>query len=85
VPKEKRVHGYFTMPLLANEKIAGHVDPAREGKTLVARNVELHDTSAFDEMAAALREAAEWVGCDSVRLVRVKPKGIATALKRAVS
>ena len=85
VPKEKRVHGYFTMPMLAHEKIVGHVDPAREGKTLVARNVELHDVSAVDDMAAALREAAQWVGCDSVRLDRVQPKRIAVALKRAVS
>ena len=30
-PKETRVHGYFTMPLLAGGRIAGHVDPAREG------------------------------------------------------
>lgn len=85
VPKEKRVHGYFTMPLLAREKILGHVDPAREGKTLVARNVELHDVSAVEEMAAALREAAQWVGCDTIRLDRVQPKSIATALKRAVT
>jgi uncharacterized protein YcaQ len=85
VPKEKRVHGYFTMPLLANERIVGHVDPAREGKTLVARNTELHDLAAVDDMAVALREAAEWVGCDSVRLERVQPKRIAAALKRAVS
>jgi uncharacterized protein YcaQ len=85
VPKEKRVHGYFTMPLLANEKIVGHVDPARESKTLVARNVVLHDTSAVAEMAAALREAAQWVSCDAIRLDRVQPKTIATALKRAVA
>jgi uncharacterized protein YcaQ len=85
VPKEKRVHGYFTMPLLAHEKIVGHVDPAREGKTLVGRNVELHETTAVDEMAAALREAAQWVGCDAIRLDRVRPKSIATALKRAVA
>jgi hypothetical protein len=85
VPKEKRVHGYFTMPLLAGERIVGHVDPAREGKMLVARNVELHDVTAIDEMGAALREAAQWVGCESVRLERVKPKSIATPLKRAVS
>lgn len=85
VPKEKRVHGYFTMPLLANEKIAGHVDPAREGKTLVARNVVLHDSTAIDEMAAALREAAQWVGCDSIHVDRVQPKNIAAPLKRAVA
>jgi len=84
VPKEKRVHGYFTMPLLAGGRIAGHVDPAREGTTLVARNVALHDLSAVDDMAAALREAARWVGCDAVRLERVQPRSAVAALKRAL-
>jgi uncharacterized protein YcaQ len=85
VPKDKRVHGYFTMPLLTNGRIAGHVDPAREGRTLVARNVSLHDPSAVDDMASALREAASWVGCDAVRLERVTPRGMTAALKRAVA
>ncbi len=85
LPKDKRVHGYFTMPLLAGGRIAGHIDPAREGRTLVARNVSLHDTTAVDDMAAALREAAEWVGCDAVRVDRVQPRGMTTALKRALS
>ena len=42
-PKAARIHGYFTMPLLARGGIAGHVDPAREGRTFVAHNVVLHD------------------------------------------
>jgi hypothetical protein len=85
LPKDKRTHGYFTMPLLAGGSIAGHVDPARDGKTLVARNVSLHDTEAIDDMASALREAASWVNCDSIRLERVTPRGVADALKKAVS
>jgi uncharacterized protein YcaQ len=85
LPKDKRTHGYFTMPLLARGGIAGHVDPAREGKTLVARNVSLHGTDAIDDMASALREAASWVNCDSIRLERVTPAKVAGALKKAVS
>jgi uncharacterized protein YcaQ len=85
LPKDKRVHGYFTMPLLAGGRIAGHVDPAREGRTLVARNVSLHDPATVEDMASALREAAEWVGCDAVRVERVQPRGMAAALKRAVT
>jgi uncharacterized protein YcaQ len=84
VPKEKRVHGYFTMPLLAGGKIAGHVASARDGRTLVARSVVLDDTSAQDDMATALREAASWVGCDDVRIERVKPRPLLAALKQAL-
>jgi uncharacterized protein YcaQ len=69
-PKHTRVHGYFTMPLLSRNRIVGHVDPAREGRTLVARNVALHEDGAMEDMAAALREAASWVGCDGVKIDR---------------
>ena len=58
VPKHKRVHGYYTMPLLANGRLAGRVDPAREGNTLVARKVSLERATAAEPMAQALREAA---------------------------
>ena len=73
VPKHKRVHGYFTMPLLAGGRLAGRVDPARDGKTLVARKVSLERAAAAEPMAQALREAASWVGCDDVRLEQIVP------------
>ena len=41
VPKPKRVYGYFAMPVLAGGRLVGRVDPAREGSTLVARQVSL--------------------------------------------
>lgn len=70
-PKPKRVHGYFAMPLLAGGRLQGRVDPAREGTTLVARQVSLASPKAVAPMAAALVEAASWVGCTDVRLERV--------------
>jgi uncharacterized protein YcaQ len=84
VPREKRVHGYFTMPLLAGGRLVGRVDPAREGKTLIARQVSLDKPSATAPMAQALREAAEWVGCDNVRVERVNPPQYAAALRAAI-
>ncbi|WP_327176087.1 winged helix DNA-binding domain-containing protein [Streptomyces sp. NBC_01335] len=70
-PKPKRVHGYFAMPLLAGGRLQGRVDPAREGTTLVARQVSLASPKAVAPMAEALVEAASWVGCTDVRLERV--------------
>ncbi len=84
VPKHKRVHGYYTMPLLAGGRLAGRVDPAREGKTLVARKVSLERGTAAEAMARALREAAAWVGCDDVRLEQVEPAQHAPRLADAV-
>ncbi|MEN8650077.1 crosslink repair DNA glycosylase YcaQ family protein [Streptomyces sp. 21So2-11] len=71
VPKPKRIHGYFAMPLLAGGRLLGRVDLAREGKTLVARQVSLQGPKAVRPMAEALVEAAKWVGCTDVRLERV--------------
>jgi uncharacterized protein YcaQ len=85
VPREKRVHGYFTMPLLASGRLLGRVDPARSGRTLVARQLSLDTPRAAEPMARALAEAASWVGCDSVQLGHVQPPELEPRLKAALS
>ena len=84
VPAAKRVHGYFTMPLLAGGRIAGWADPAREGKTLVARNVYLEKAASVAPMARALADAAQWVGCDHVRVERTEATALAQPLVSAL-
>jgi uncharacterized protein len=84
VPKEKRERGYFTMPLLAGGQIAGWADPARDGKTLVARNVFLERPAAVAPMARALTEAAQWAGCSNVVAERVQPAPLAQPLAAAL-
>lgn len=84
VPRAERVHGYFTMPLLSGGALLGRVDPKREGKTLVAKQLSLERSSAVQPMADALREAAQWVGCDRVRLERVAPARVAAPLQAAL-
>ncbi|MFI0822458.1 winged helix-turn-helix domain-containing protein [Streptomyces sp. NPDC021098] len=85
VPRPKRVYGYFAMPLLSGGRLLGRVDPAREGTTLVARQVSLDTPKAVAPMAEALREAAGWVGCDAVRIERVDRPELAAPLAAAVS
>ncbi|WP_340561132.1 winged helix-turn-helix domain-containing protein [Streptomyces sp. GSL17-111] len=81
VPKPKRVHGYFAMPLLAGGRLVGRVDPAREGRTLVARQVSMAGRGAVAPMATALVEAAAWVGCEDVRVERCDDAALAGALR----
>jgi uncharacterized protein YcaQ len=83
-PKEKRVHGYFAMPLLAGGRLVGRVDPAREGGTLVARQVSLNGPKAVQPAADALAEAAGWVGCVEARVERVLPETLREPLVAAV-
>ncbi|MEU4210330.1 crosslink repair DNA glycosylase YcaQ family protein [Streptomyces sp. NPDC026206] len=84
VPKAQRVHGYFVMPLLTGGRLAGRVDPARDGRTLVARQVSVADPKSVEPMARALREAAGWVGCDAVRIERCDDPRLASALVSAL-
>ncbi|TXC90382.1 winged helix-turn-helix domain-containing protein [Streptomyces sp. ISID311] len=81
VPRPRRIHGYFAMPLLAGGQLVGRVDPAREGTTLVARQVSVQSAKAVAPMAQALREAASWVGCDAVRVDRCDDPKLAAALR----
>jgi uncharacterized protein YcaQ len=85
VPRAKRVHGYFTMPLLARGRLVGRVDPARSGRTLVARKLSLETPSATEAMARALRDAAGWVGCDNVEVGHVEPASLEPRLRKAIS
>jgi hypothetical protein len=93
VPKERRVHGYFAMPLLAGGELIGRVDPARNGRTLIARRVSFEPgrvgtpgraQSAVTALRDALWEAAGWVGCDDVRVEIVDPPGLLHAVRRAM-
>jgi uncharacterized protein YcaQ len=88
VPKAKRVHGYYAMPLLHGGELLGRADPAREttkaGDVLIARQISLETPRAVEPMAKALWEAAAWVGCGSVRVESVLPRESAEPLRRAV-
>jgi uncharacterized protein YcaQ len=82
VPRQKRVYGYFAMPVLAGGRLVGRVDPAREGRTLVARQVTVDDARAVPAVAQALIEAATWVNCTDVRVERVDAPALREPLTR---
>ena len=84
-PRHKRVHGYFTMPLLAGGRLVGRVDPARDGTTLVARQVSLAGPRWVPALAGALREAATWVGCDAARVERLTPEDLRSDVEAALA
>lgn len=73
VPKPKRIHGYFAMPLLAKGKLVGRVDPSRRDGALVANKATVEPAHVAD-LAKALIEAASWVGAESVVVERLDPE-----------
>ncbi|AVV47458.1 crosslink repair DNA glycosylase YcaQ family protein [Streptomyces sp. ID05-04B] len=85
VPKPKRVYGYFAMPVLSGGRLVGRVDPAREGRTLVARQITLDGPKAVPAVAQALLEAATWVDCTDVRVERVDAPELREPLARELT
>jgi uncharacterized protein YcaQ len=83
VPAPDRVHGYFVMPVLAGGKLVGRVDPGRSGTTLVAKRVS-GETGSAKQIARALVEAAQWVGCDDVQVADARPARFKTELRAAL-
>jgi uncharacterized protein YcaQ len=64
VPAAKREYGYYVLPLLVGDRIAGRVEPRfdRRTKTLHVLG-DWGDTSRMDE---ALRELAAWLGAERI-------------------
>ncbi|GGV74132.1 winged helix-turn-helix domain-containing protein [Streptomyces thermoviolaceus] len=85
VPRHKRVHGYYAMPVLAGGRLVGRVDPARAGRTLVARQVTVDGIKAVPAVARALVEAASWVDCTDVRAERVDAPELRAPLERELA
>jgi hypothetical protein len=83
VPAPRRVHGYYAMPLLAGGRLAGRVDPGREGRTLVAKQLTVAP-GAVQALAGALAEAAAWVGCESVAVRKVEPPELTASVRAAL-
>lgn len=73
VPAEKRIHGYYVLPFLLNDKFVARVDLKADRKSS-----QLQVLGAFAEadtppetaerLAISLREIATWLGLDTVQV-----------------
>jgi uncharacterized protein YcaQ len=90
VPKHKRNHGYFVLPILFGEDIVGRLDPKadRKEKKLLVRRLALEPGADADGLlpglGRALGEFARFNGCEKVVLENIRPKNLAAPLKRAL-
>lgn len=92
VPRDKRRHGYFTLPVLFGEEIVGRLDPKAERQTgtLIVRRLALEPgfgdgDRLVPELGRALGDLARFNGCETIRLEDIRPAGIKAALKKAAA
>ena len=89
VPAAKRKHGYFVHPILWDGSLIGRMDPKADRKTrrLLVRSMSFEDGfMEFDRLlphlSCALRDFAEFNGCDTVVLEKIVPRKLKRPLEK---
>jgi uncharacterized protein YcaQ len=78
VPKAKRVHGYYVLPILRGDRLIGRIEPVFDRKAGVLRVNGVFaepgaPASAAGGIAGAVRRLAKWLGAGEVSYSRRVP------------
>jgi uncharacterized protein YcaQ len=90
-PAPKRRYGYFTLPILRRGALVGRLDAKAHRKDGLFEVKSLHlepgvvaDEELVSDVAAALRECADWHQTPEVVVRRSQPKDVAALIAAAV-
>jgi uncharacterized protein YcaQ len=79
-PAEKRIYGYFTLPILHRGRLVGRLDPKAHRASGYFEVKSLHLEPGFEpddcfvtELASTLKEFAAWHGTPEVRVTSTNP------------
>ena len=79
-PAHKRVYGYYVLPFMFEGQLLGRVDLRAERANGLLAVHEVHEEiagmseAAFTELVAQLRQLANWLGLEKVRLNCQRPE-----------
>jgi uncharacterized protein YcaQ len=90
-PEEKRVYGYFVLPILCRGELIGRLDAKAhraegvfEVRALYTQPGVVWSESQVADVAQAIARSAQWHGTPQVRIARTQPAKLAAALRRAL-
>ncbi len=91
MPKEKRKHGYYVLPVLWGDRLIGRLDPKadRKNRIMIIRNLRFEpDFNDYDEFlmpfTRKLVDFAAFNGCEKIEFNLVTPRTIGASLKQLV-
>lgn len=88
---EKRIYGYYVMPILHGTKFVGRIDPKldRQNQSMIINSLSLINREAggglMNELVATLRRFLSFHSVSSLTVMRTQPKELKSALTRELS
>jgi uncharacterized protein YcaQ len=88
-PEEKRVYGYFVLPILCRGELIGRLDAKAhradgmfEVRALHVQPGMVWSDAQIADVAQAIQRSADWHGTPKVRINRTQPAKVAATLRR---
>ncbi len=89
VPKAKREHGYYVLPILRDDQLIGRIEPVfdRKSRVLNVNGIWAQPGAPADagaDIGVALGELASWLGTSKITVGSPVPRAWAKALRATV-
>jgi len=92
VPKPDRVYGYFILPILDKDELAGRIDAKAhrkegilEAKSLYLESEEIGTEEGIERIHKGLVSFAKFHGCDTLKVGKVVPRKLTKNIKEKLS